>query len=83
MYDVWFYVVGYQNTVHRDKFIVMAMEVSNVWFYVAGYQNTVHKDKFLVMAMEIANESNESMVELWKSAQRESIMEHRFVESWL
>ena len=48
-----------------------------------GYQNTVHKDKFLVMAMEIANESSESMVELWKSAQRESIMEHRLVESWL
>ena len=53
----------------------------DVCFYVVGYQNTVHKDKFLVMAMEIANESSESMVELWKSAQRESIMEHRLVQS--
>lgn len=42
-----------------------------------GYQNTVHKDKFLIMAMEVANESGESLIELWKSAQRESIMEHR------
>ena len=43
-----------------------------------GYQNTVHKDKFLIMAMEVANESGESLIELWKSAQRESIMEHRY-----
>lgn len=42
-----------------------------------GYQNTVHKDKFLIMAMEVANESGENVVELWKSAQKESIMEHR------
>ena len=25
-----FYVVGYQNTVHKDKFLFMAMEVANV-----------------------------------------------------
>ena len=30
MYDVYLYVVGYQNTVHKDKFLVMAMEVANV-----------------------------------------------------
>ncbi|XP_053399459.1 motile sperm domain-containing protein 2-like isoform X2 [Mercenaria mercenaria] len=42
-----------------------------------GYQNTVHKDKFLIMAMEVANESNKSFSELWKSVQKDSIMEHR------
>lgn len=42
-----------------------------------GYQNTVHKDKFLIMAMEVANESNKSLSELWKSVQKDSIMEHR------
>ena len=30
MYDVCFCVAGYQNTVHMDKFLVMAMEVANV-----------------------------------------------------
>ena len=44
---------------------------------ITGYQNTVYKDKFLIMAMEVANESSEPLAEMWKTAQRESIMEHR------
>ena len=46
-------------------------------FLLTGYQNTVYKDKFLIMAMEVANESSEPLAEMWKTAQRESIMEHR------
>jgi len=44
---------------------------------MTGYQNTVHKDKFLIMAIEVANESNKTFSELWKTVQKESIMEHR------
>ncbi|XP_052767071.1 motile sperm domain-containing protein 2-like isoform X2 [Mya arenaria] len=42
-----------------------------------GYQNTVHKDKFLVMAMEVAHESTMTFSQLWKSAQKDNIMEHK------
>ena len=44
---------------------------------VAGYMNTVHKDKFLVMAMEVTHESSLTLAELWKTAHKDNIMEHR------
>ncbi|KAL8561547.1 hypothetical protein ACOMHN_024783 [Nucella lapillus] len=43
--------------------------------YGAGYITTVEKDKFLVMAMEVTEDNYDTS--LWKSAPKETIMEHR------
>ncbi|XP_052828219.1 motile sperm domain-containing protein 2 [Octopus bimaculoides] len=41
-----------------------------------GFENKIQSDKFLVRAMEVTDESKD-VAELWKTVQRESIMEHR------
>ncbi|GAB1601594.1 motile sperm domain-containing protein 2-like isoform X2 [Argonauta hians] len=41
-----------------------------------GFENKIQSDKFLVRAMEVTDESKD-VSELWKTVQRESIMEHR------
>ena len=43
---------------------------------VSGYINTVDRDKFLVMAMEVTGDTYDTS--LWRSAPRDSIMEHRW-----
>ncbi|XP_060557960.1 motile sperm domain-containing protein 2-like isoform X2 [Ruditapes philippinarum] len=58
-------------------FIKSGTEIEVYIHLQQGYQNTVQKDKFLIMAMEVTNESNRSFSELWKSVQKDSIMEHR------
>lgn len=41
-----------------------------------GFENNIQSDKFLVRAMEVTDESKD-VTEMWKTVQRESIMEHR------
>lgn len=42
----------------------------------AGYINTVDRDKFLVMAMEVTGDTYDTS--LWKTAPKDTIMEHRY-----
>ncbi|XP_074651496.1 motile sperm domain-containing protein 2-like isoform X2 [Tubulanus polymorphus] len=47
-------------------------------FLQAGHSSTIHRDKFLVMTMEVeAGVSNSEIGELWRTASRDDIMEHR------
>ncbi|XP_076446615.1 motile sperm domain-containing protein 2-like [Babylonia areolata] len=56
--------------------IVKPGDTYEVYIYVQpGYINTVEKDKFLVMAMEVTGDSYDTS--LWKTAPKETIMEHR------
>ena len=48
---------------------------------VSGYITTVDKDKFLVMAMEVTGDTYDTS--LWKTAPKDTIMEHRFVIMFL
>ncbi|KAK3100204.1 hypothetical protein FSP39_016243 [Pinctada imbricata] len=41
------------------------------------YSSSVDKDKFLIMAMEMTGDAPDNLMELWKSVQRENVMEHR------
>ncbi|KAK7097956.1 motile sperm domain-containing protein 2-like isoform X2 [Littorina saxatilis] len=56
--------------------VVKPGEAFEVYVYLLpGYMNTVERDKFLVMAMEVTGDTYD--VSLWKTAPKDSIMEHR------
>lgn len=56
--------------------VVKPGEAFEVYVYLQpGYINTVDKDKFLVMAMEVTGDTYDT--NLWKTAAKDTIMEHR------
>ena len=55
----------------------LKFDCSLVYVCVSGYITTVDKDKFLVMAMEVTGDTYDTS--LWKTAPKDTIMEHRFI----